>query len=182
MSYILDALRKSDLERKRGQVPSLSPAPLGAPASAARVARWPWALALLLAVNAVVLAAWMRPWEERPAPLAARPAAAGNQPPAGPVPTPPDVSQSARVERAPTAAAPASTAERRENHATPAEPASRTAMLAAPAAGNPEARAEPAPPRPAAPASATTPQAEARPAANPASEAAAVEAQAPAPQ
>lgn len=61
MSLILEALRKSEAERRRGQVPNLhvERPPAAQPARAARPA-WPWlALTLTLAILAVVATAWL---------------------------------------------------------------------------------------------------------------------------
>ena len=56
MSYILDALRRSEAERKQGQVPDLV-APLHMiPARRASQARWPWIVGGGLLLNAGVLA------------------------------------------------------------------------------------------------------------------------------
>jgi general secretion pathway protein B len=77
MSYILDALRKSDQQRRRGAVPSLPTLP---PALLARErpALLPYALLGLSAVVVVGMAlAWLRPWSQQvvqaPRQLAAAP-------------------------------------------------------------------------------------------------------------
>jgi general secretion pathway protein B len=58
MSLILDALRKSEAERRRGQVPELhSPGPPVARTPVRRHPAWSWAVAALLIVAGVV-AAW----------------------------------------------------------------------------------------------------------------------------
>jgi general secretion pathway protein B len=63
MSYILDALRKADAERERGNVPGIHAQPMfaGAPQSAQRAASRPWFFALAAAalVLLVIIAALM---------------------------------------------------------------------------------------------------------------------------
>jgi general secretion pathway protein B len=75
MSYILDALRKSDQQRQRGATPTLS----AAPAIAAEPKRPAFLLYSLLAaalVSSGVVVGWLRPWlPEQPAP-AVQPSAA----------------------------------------------------------------------------------------------------------
>ena len=55
MSYILEALRKSERERRLGQVPSLPALDMEPPPKRPRWVVWLFALSLLLAVNAVFL-------------------------------------------------------------------------------------------------------------------------------
>ena len=71
MSYILEALRRAETERDRGQVPGLNaqPAPALAPASAARsppARRWP--APGLAAAAAALLAWWLWPGAAAPPP------------------------------------------------------------------------------------------------------------------
>lgn len=54
MSFILDALKKSENERQRRETPALADVPVAAGES--RAPRWVWALAALLAVNLLALA------------------------------------------------------------------------------------------------------------------------------
>lgn len=67
MSYILDALRKSDAERRRGVVPTLASVPLAAAAAEPPALVFHGLSALLLLVAAGVLIAWLRPWSPAPA-------------------------------------------------------------------------------------------------------------------
>lgn len=79
MSYILEALKKSEQERHRGRAPDLQ-ALHTAPAQTGHPRRWwPLTLALALLLNGSLLLIW-RPWETaRPAP-AAVPAASTTAP------------------------------------------------------------------------------------------------------
>ncbi len=65
MSYILDALRKSEQERQRGTPPGLATthAPLRTPKGGRPT--WPWLLAVGLLANAGILAWWIEPWKDR---------------------------------------------------------------------------------------------------------------------
>lgn len=77
MSFILDALKKSESERQSQGTAEFS----GVPSSArpARSSRWPWILGLLLAINlAVLLGLLLRP---DPVPPAATVSQVGNSPP-----------------------------------------------------------------------------------------------------
>lgn len=67
MSYILDALRKSDAERRRGVVPTLASVPLAPAAAEPPALVFHGLSALLLLVAAGVLIAWLRPWSPAPA-------------------------------------------------------------------------------------------------------------------
>lgn len=84
MSYILDALRKSDQQRRLGGVPTL---PAG-PVLAAAPERSPMVLhglfALTLTIVAVTTIAWLRPWSPEPAVIAVTAA----KPPPKPSPKP----------------------------------------------------------------------------------------------
>jgi general secretion pathway protein B len=63
MSYILDALKKSDQERQRGTVPNLQTVQVPLPGEPERRARWPQVVALaLLLLNAGLLVWWLRSW------------------------------------------------------------------------------------------------------------------------
>ena len=70
MSLILDALRKSEAERRRGQAPDLH-VELPPAVQAARAGRpaWPWLLALAITAMAVALAmTWLARDQQAPAP------------------------------------------------------------------------------------------------------------------
>lgn len=56
MSYILDALKKSESERLKRDSPRFADLPSGG--RSRQAPRWPWVLALLLAVNAALLLAY----------------------------------------------------------------------------------------------------------------------------
>lgn len=69
MSYILDALKKSDQKRKQGDVPDLQS--IHVPLTVeAQVSRWPYVIIIFLLMGLVFLLGWMRPWQtvviERP--------------------------------------------------------------------------------------------------------------------
>ena len=89
MSYILDALRKSDQERQRGAAPTLigAQATANAPRQPALLA---YALLALVLLAAGVAIGWWRPWQhEQDAPpvrLASAPTESTASPPAPPVP------------------------------------------------------------------------------------------------
>lgn len=91
MSYILDALRRADTERDRGQVPGLNaqPAPASAPLAPDRpspTARW---LGLGgVALLAALLAWWLWPGGELPPPVVVGTAAAPAAPAAHVAPAP----------------------------------------------------------------------------------------------
>ncbi len=63
MSYILDALKKSDQERRRGTPPNLQTlhAPDSSPPKGTRLR--PWLLFAVVIVNTALLAWWLRPWQ-----------------------------------------------------------------------------------------------------------------------
>jgi general secretion pathway protein B len=62
MSYILDALKKSDHERKQGSIPSLQTVHI--PASVeANAARWPYIVIALLMLSLAFVLGMLRPWE-----------------------------------------------------------------------------------------------------------------------
>lgn len=89
MSYILDALRKSEQQRQRGSTPTLQGAPVAAPPSRPPTLLFGLAGALVLAAG--VLIGWLRPWQGSP-PVLPAPAApvvapvASAVPPAEPAP------------------------------------------------------------------------------------------------
>ena len=84
MSLILEALRKSEAERRRGQVPGLhAELPPAARPTRQRSARWSWLAALGVIVS--VAATWLLLDRWTPAPPASAPARASSEPatPAG---------------------------------------------------------------------------------------------------
>lgn len=85
MSYILDALRRAESERARGQVPGLHDQPALPAATAARRSGPVWVLvsALGLALVLAALALW---WTRRPAPAAPVAVVVAPAPVAQPVP------------------------------------------------------------------------------------------------
>jgi general secretion pathway protein B len=92
MSFILDALKKSEIERQRQSVPGLMDARSGARRS--RLPLWAAALGLLLGINLVVLALvlWHKSAPSAPAPRpsdAAAPRAPAAAPGAAPAAAPP---------------------------------------------------------------------------------------------
>ncbi len=91
MSYILDALRKSDQQRQRGAAPTL----LSAHASAVaprQTALFFYALLSLMLVGAGVAIGWLRPWQaEHAAPVALLPAKPFEPAPIRALPVPAEV-------------------------------------------------------------------------------------------
>ena len=61
MSYILDALKKSDQKRQRGQVPDLNTVQVELPPEDKKKVLWPYILIGILLLNAIILAVVMRP-------------------------------------------------------------------------------------------------------------------------
>ena len=59
MSYILDALKKSEEERHQGQVPSLGGSSTLIHSSANKSAVWPWVIAVLLLLNMMFISYWL---------------------------------------------------------------------------------------------------------------------------
>jgi len=93
MSYILDALRKADAERERGNVPGIHAQPIiggSAPAATPRAGTppWPWPWIGMGALALALVLGWFA-WrggspaapESRPAPVAVAPVAAAPSPP-----------------------------------------------------------------------------------------------------
>jgi general secretion pathway protein B len=64
MSYILDALKKSEQERSRGRTPDLQSVHQRAALAPHTRRWWPYAVVATLLVNAGVLLAWLHPWKE----------------------------------------------------------------------------------------------------------------------
>lgn len=126
MSYILEALRRAERERERGQVPGLHDQTLPPVAPRSRLARWPLAagLGLVAAVGAAALLAlgWRLGVEA--------PAARGNAASTAKAPAAPEASSAARaadMSPAPPAASSAASG------AGPAAPALAAAVSAVPA-------------------------------------------------
>ncbi len=67
MSFILDALKKLEQSRKRGEVPDLSTVHLHDHELPKKKAVWPYLLLAALLLNAGIFMAWLRPWEENEA-------------------------------------------------------------------------------------------------------------------
>jgi general secretion pathway protein B len=68
MSYILDALRKSDQQRQRGAAPTLQSVQFAAIPPEPR-ARWHYVMLALVLAGAAFTIGWLRPWQTEP-PLA----------------------------------------------------------------------------------------------------------------
>jgi general secretion pathway protein B len=132
MSYILDALRRAESERARGQVPGLHDQPALPASTSARRAGPVWILvsALGLALVLAALALW---WTRRPAPPAPRAAVvapAAMVQPVAPVTAPVTAPVAAPVTAAPTGTA-APLLPQVVSAPTPALPASATVAPAA---------------------------------------------------
>jgi general secretion pathway protein B len=99
MSYILDALKKADSERKLGSIPNVYAQPLPSitvNAAASVWSKWlPWLLALFMLAVMGAGVAWLQPWRSQPVPARnlpnsfARPAQPTIQPAASPIPLAP---------------------------------------------------------------------------------------------
>lgn len=63
MSYILEALRKSEQERQRGKVPDLNSYKEESVAPALPRHRWPWVIGGIVLVNLLVVLFWWSPWK-----------------------------------------------------------------------------------------------------------------------
>ena len=62
MSYILEALKKSDQTRKQGNIPDLQT--IHVPLSVeVQQSRWPYIIIVVLLMGLVFLLGWMRPWQ-----------------------------------------------------------------------------------------------------------------------
>ena len=62
MSYILEALKKSDEKRRQGDVPDLQTVHMSIPVDTQQ-ARWPYIVIIILLMGLVFLLGWMRPWQ-----------------------------------------------------------------------------------------------------------------------
>ena len=139
MSYILDALRRSQAERERGQVPGLNAqaAPAETPPPAPRRGALLAAAGLLAAALLAVFSGWL--WQRQPAAKAEVPAAAlVRTAPPTPLPSPAPLPALPIVVSAPPAPPPTTvpmttpTAAVRTAPAPPAAPAPTTAVTAQP--------------------------------------------------
>lgn len=86
MSYILDALRKSEQERQRGKVPDLNSFKEDTPEPARSTNLWPWVTVAVVVVNLAIVTVMWAPWRE-PSPQPVEPVAFQPQP-AHPQPAP----------------------------------------------------------------------------------------------
>jgi general secretion pathway protein B len=68
MSYILDALKKSEQERQRGSVPSVQSLHGVIPDSPRKRPRWPYLVLIALLMNAGLLLWWLQPWQSAKSP------------------------------------------------------------------------------------------------------------------
>jgi general secretion pathway protein B len=158
MSYILDALRKSDQLRQRGASPALllGQAPLPEPRQPALLSYGLLALGLL---GAGIVIGWLRPWA--PEPVAPAPELVAAKPPevqAGLPPTPPAMApRPAPIQSAPKSAptvraAPvaeavkprADASVKLQKHTAPPKAAAKPAKAAQPPAANHAAKSAPA--------------------------------------
>lgn len=64
MSYILEALKKSEQQRKQGDVPSLQTVHLPMPEQPSS-ASWPYLVIVLLLVSLAFVLGWLQPWNSR---------------------------------------------------------------------------------------------------------------------
>lgn len=65
MSYILDALKKSEKERKRGTVPDVLTIQETIPRETKKRSFWHYLIAATLLLNAIVLILWFGPWDSK---------------------------------------------------------------------------------------------------------------------
>jgi general secretion pathway protein B len=70
MSYILDALKKSEEERQRGEIPGLQTVQTNPVSKPHRRSYWPYVLMTALLLNAGFVLWWLRPWQSDKAPHA----------------------------------------------------------------------------------------------------------------
>jgi general secretion pathway protein B len=82
MSYILDALKKAESDRKLGSIPTVHAQSMPSTTNNADLPGWrkrlPWLLTLLMSVL-VAWVGWLQPWRSQPAPAANPPS--GSAPP-----------------------------------------------------------------------------------------------------
>ena len=147
MSYILDALRKSDLQRQHGSAPTLQNAPL-LPKASGRPAVWTYGVLGTTLVAAGIAIGWLRPWQtQQPAPvtapIAVQPFAA--EPPQIPAPPPVPAKSVLTPETRPPSAGNPQPRAPSTGATAPAKAAVRSAHMppanaVAPAGGAPESR------------------------------------------
>lgn len=138
MSYILDALRKSDQQRQRGVPPTLL-APQAAAVETGRRVSTPHILLAAILIGAGIVVGSLRPWQiEQPAPAtepaAMKPLEAGPLPSHLPVPMPPQLPRESEQD----VATHKTTSAARSDPA----PAARATERQGPAAAKPEKKAE----------------------------------------
>jgi general secretion pathway protein B len=154
MSYILDALKRADAERDRGQVPGLHAHPLGEGSARTSPGASRWALWGGLVAGAIVLAAlaWrMGADANAPVPVAAQqaPAVVATPAPVAVAPAPAVTPKPAPIGVAPDVSSyappPAAAAQRPAKEARPATMASSPAVAVPPVTKPGAAAASPAP-------------------------------------
>lgn len=90
MSYILEALKKSEQQRQRGTTPTLQAAQMAVVAPQRPMSAYYGLLALLATgITAAITIAWLRPWQPQSMPVRAEPVALQQAAPAA-LPVPPD--------------------------------------------------------------------------------------------
>jgi general secretion pathway protein B len=139
MSFILDALRKSDAERQRGAAPGLADVRYAAGRSRRNI--WIPLLVLVLVAN-IGFMAWQWNAGRRQAPPAPVEAALPTTPPAAPVAAPIDIPEVRALARETAAAAPVAPPDV-ESDLPPASPVREEAAVPAAAAAPPPPAAEP---------------------------------------
>lgn len=117
MSFILDALKKSEAERQRKHAPGVADIPPARDVSAPP--RWLWAVGALLAINLVVVLALLLRGEGQPEPTAAAPVPATEE--AGPEEAAAAATAASPEERAPEPSFSEMVAAAREYSTPPAE-------------------------------------------------------------
>lgn len=106
MSYILEALKKSDRERQRGHAPGLQTVQTAIAKPQGRGGVWLYLLVAALLFNAAVLGWWLNPWRSGSEHTAARQAATVGPPP-GLVKAPHPLAHLGSAAMAPSSARPA---------------------------------------------------------------------------
>ncbi len=161
MSYILDALKKSEAERQQGKAPGVGTVQSYQPHRVKRRRVWPYLIVIALAINAGVVLVALHPWEEpvEPTPKATREAGLPEMHGANPLgPVTPLGSETSREKLAAVSpkATPSSEPARAGAPSTPAAPAGEAGpSTSAPPAGkstvssSPESPAEASSPAPA---------------------------------